>query len=108
MIEFHIPRLILVVAGVGGTEEEIEFEETDENLIYEISSSHLDRGTDMFIDCPPKFIEEFPGYYGEYYCRYSNDTRYGNKKWFDSFEVSFNLNWIYEAKDRKLVHLGVY
>ena len=88
MIESQIPRLILVVARVDGTEEEVEFQETDEDLIYEISSSHLDRCTDMFIDCPPKLVEEFPRYYGEYYCCYSNDARYGDKKWFDSYKVS--------------------
>jgi hypothetical protein len=84
MIESQIPGLILVMAGVDVTEEEIEFEETDEDLINEISSSHLNRCTDMFIDCPPKLVEEFPRYYGEYYCCYCNDARYGDKKRFDS------------------------
>jgi hypothetical protein len=89
MIESHIPGLILVVAQVSVTEEEIELEETNKDLIYEISSSHLDRCTNMFIDCPSKLVKQFPCYYGEYYCCYSNDARYGDKKRFNSYKVSY-------------------
>ena len=40
-----------------GTEEEVELEQTNKNLVYEIAPSHLDRSADVLIDCPSKFIK---------------------------------------------------
>jgi len=50
---------------IAEKKEEVEFEETNENLIYKIAASHLDRSANVLIDSPTKFIEQLPSDEGQ-------------------------------------------
>jgi len=42
---------------MGGTEEEIKFEKSDEDLVDEKATSHLNGRTDLLVDAPAKLLE---------------------------------------------------
>lgn len=47
--------------GEAETEEEVEFEERDVNLVGEVAALQTEVGADMFVDGPGEFVVEFVG-----------------------------------------------
>jgi hypothetical protein len=65
-------------AVAENTKEKIEFEKGNEDLVNEEMATHLDRGTDMLVNGPTKFIVEFPGNDEKDYACQGYDGRDGN------------------------------